>query len=77
MAHIGGLGEANLDLMKKKVIEYEKFLISSEDSVSNASSFIPVIHKESLAPINYANIKKDLFSFNDQMKSCALLQALR
>jgi LisH domain-containing protein ARMC9 len=77
LAHIGGMGEANLDLMKKKVIEYEKFLISSEDSVSNASSFIPVIHKDSLAPINYSAIKKELFSMNEQMKSCALLQALR
>ena len=77
LAHIGGLGEANLDLMKKKVIEYERFLISSEDSVSNASSFIPVIHKDSLIPINYQTIKKDLFSMNDEMRSCSLLQALR
>lgn len=77
LAHIGGLGEANLDLMKKRVIEYERFLISSEDSVSNASSFIPVINKDSLMPINYLTIKKDLFLMNDEMKSCALLQALR
>ena len=77
MAHIGGYGEANLDFIKKKVIEYEKFLITSEDSVSNASSFIPVINKESLTTINYSAIKKDLFSGGDEMKSCALLQALR
>lgn len=77
LGHIGGLGEANLDLMKKKVIEYERFLISSEDSVSNASSFIPVIHKESLMPVNYQLIKRDLFSMTDEVKTCALLQALR
>ncbi|OMJ77565.1 hypothetical protein SteCoe_22813 [Stentor coeruleus] len=77
LAHIGGLGEANLELMKKKVLEYERFLISSEDSVSNASSFIPVINKESLVALNYAAIKRDLFSSADELKNCALLQALR
>ena len=77
LAHIGGLGQANLELMRKKVFEYEKFLITSEDSVSNASSFIPIVHKESLMPVNYQMIKRDLFSLNDEVKSCALLQALR
>jgi hypothetical protein len=77
LGHIGGLGQANLDLMRKKVNEYEKFLITSEDSVSNASSFIPVIHKESLMPVNYQMIRRDLFSLSDEVKSCALLQALR
>ncbi|CAG9311538.1 unnamed protein product [Blepharisma stoltei] len=77
LAHIGGLGEANLPLVRKKVSEYEKFLMSSEDSVSNASSFLPVSQKEHLANLNYQIVKRDLFNLQDEIKACALFQALR
>lgn len=77
LAHIGGLGEANLPLVRKKVSEYERFLMSSEDSVSNASSFLPVSQKEHLANLNFQIVKRDLFDLKDEIKACALFQALR
>ena len=77
LQHIDGEAKANLGVLRRKLHELGKFLVSSEESVSNTSSVLPVVGKEQLGQLNFAKLKQDLFKRDSEERVCALLQALR
>lgn len=76
-AHIQGDSAANLNAIAKKMLEYDRFLTPSEDSISNTSIMLPVSQKEQLPSLHYPRLKRDLSTSHDELKLTALLQALR
>mmetsp|Transcript_7601 Transcript_7601/g.14257 ORF Transcript_7601/g.14257 Transcript_7601/m.14257 type:complete len:656 (+) Transcript_7601:1184-3151(+) len=76
-AHIQGDSNANLNAIAKKMLEYDKFLSPSDDSISNTSIMLPISQKEQLPSLHYPRLKRDLHSSQDELKLTALLQALR
>lgn len=77
LGHISGSTSADLQFISRRVQEYERFLVTTDDSVSNASSLLPVAEKGQLTAINYSVLKRDLFNFTNDIRVCTLLQALR
>jgi hypothetical protein len=76
-AHIQGDGQANLNTIARKMLEYDKFLSPNEDSISNTSIMLPISQKEQLPSLHYPRLKRDLHTSQDELKLTALLQALR
>jgi hypothetical protein len=74
--HIDQTAIADLPAIRKKLVEYEKFLMNTDES---SGSILPsqVAVTQDFSPIDYATLRKDLLLGNDDVRKCAIMHALR